>query len=53
MKEKVNEKAARAKEYSSFTRMKEDRYKHKRMGVELQDKYKVPITFNQSVGFYN
>ena len=34
--------------------MKEDRFKHKRMGNELQDKYKVPMTFNQSVGFrYN
>ena len=51
MKEKVNGKAAGAKEYKSFTKMKEDRYKHKRMNNDLQDKYKVPMTFNQSVGF--
>jgi hypothetical protein len=31
--------------------MKEDRFKHKRVNNELQDKYKVPLTYNQSVGF--
>ena len=51
LKEKVNNKAAGAKEYQSFTKMKEDRFKHKRMGNELQDKYKIPMTYNQSVGF--
>lgn len=51
LKGKVNNKAAGAREYTSFTKMKEDRFKHKRMGVELQDKYKVPMTFNQSIGF--
>jgi len=35
LKEKVNSKAAGAKEYQSFTKMKEDRFKHKRMGNEL------------------
>jgi len=35
LKEKVNNKAAGAKEYQSFTKMKEDRFKHKRMGNEL------------------
>jgi hypothetical protein len=53
MKQRVNEKAYRAKEYTSFNKLKEDRFKHKRMNVELQDKYKVPVTFNQTVGFYN
>jgi hypothetical protein len=51
LKDKVNNKAAGAKEYKSFNKMKEDRFKHKRMENELQDKYKVPLTFNQSVGF--
>ena len=31
--------------------MKEDRFKHKRMANDLQDKYKLPMTYNQSVGF--
>jgi hypothetical protein len=51
LRDKVNNKAAGAKEYTSFNKMKEDRFKHKRMGGELQDKYKLPMTFNQSVGF--
>lgn len=33
--------------------MKDDRTKHKRVQNELQDKFKVPMTFNQSVGFYS
>ena len=52
LKAKVNDKAQNAKEYSSFNRMKDDRYKHRRMDKELNDKYKLPMTFNQSVGFY-
>ncbi len=51
LKDKVNSKAAGAKEYQSFTKMKEDKFKHKRMNNELQDKYKVPLTYNQSIGF--
>jgi hypothetical protein len=51
LKEKVNSKAEGAKEYQSYTKMKEDRFKHKRMNGDLQDKYKIPMTFNQSVGF--
>ena len=31
--------------------MMEDRYKHTRVNKGLEDKYKVPITFNQSIGF--
>ena len=31
--------------------MRSDRYKHTRMNDGLEQKYKVPITFNQSVGF--
>lgn len=53
IKERLDSKASGAKEYKSFNKMKDDRYKHKRMGNELQDKYKMPLTFNQSVGFYH
>ena len=35
LKEKVNNKAGQAKEYTSFTKMKEDRFKHKRMENDL------------------
>ncbi len=49
----MNSKSGNAKEYTSFTKMKEDRFKHKRMQNEVQDKYKVPITFNQSIGFHH
>ena len=31
--------------------MAADRYKHTRMNANLEDKYKVPVTFNQSIGF--
>ena len=53
LREKVNSKAKGAKEYTSFNKMRDDRYKHKRMGGEIQDKYKIPLTFNQSVGFHH
>ena len=33
--------------------MRDDRFKHRRMNGELQDKYKQPITFNQTVGFHH
>ena len=53
LKEEVAQKAHGAKEYKSWNKMRDDRYKHRRMGGELQDKYKVPLTFNQSVGFHH
>ena len=53
MKEKLNKKAQGAKEYTSYNKMRDDRYKHKRMEGELQDKYKMPQTFNQSIGFHS
>ena len=31
--------------------MMDDRYKNTRMKNELEEKYKVPLTFNQSIGF--
>ena len=51
IKEKMDSKADGAKEYKSFEEYKNDRVKHKRMHGDLQDKYKGPMTFNQSVGF--
>ena len=51
IKEKVNKKADEGKEYTSQEEFLLDRTKHKRMRGELQDKYKAPMTFNQSVGF--
>ena len=53
LRDKLNSKADGAKEYKSFTKMKEDRFKHKRMNNDLQEKYKVPMTYNQSIGFRN
>jgi Ca2+-binding EF-hand superfamily protein len=53
IKERVNQKATGAKEYKSFNKLRDDRYKHKRMVGEIQDKYKQPITFNQSIGFHH
>ena len=51
IKDKMDEKALKAKEYTSFEEFKNARIKHKRMDGELQDKYKSPMTFNQSIGF--
>ena len=44
-------KAKKAKEFTSFEEFKNARIKHKRMDVEIQDKYKGPMTYNQSIGF--
>ena len=51
MREQLKQKKDAAKEYTSFNKMNGDRFKHVRMGKGLEDKYKVPITFNQSIGF--
>ena len=40
-----------AKEYTSVNKLNADRFKHTRMGVGLEEKYKVPLTFSQSIGF--
>ncbi len=53
MKEKLDKKASGASEYKSFSKLKDDRVKHRRMGGELQEKYKNPMTFNQKTGFYH
>ena len=52
MREKMNEKSKQAKEYTSFNQLKADRFKHRRVNNEVQDKFKVPVTFNQSLGFH-
>ena len=51
MREGLRGKDEAAKEYTSFNKMAGDRYKHVRMGNNLEEKYKVPMTFNQSIGF--
>ena len=51
MRTQLAGKDENAKEYTSFNKMNDDRYKHVRMGKGLEDKYKVPLTFNQSIGF--
>ena len=52
MRTKMNEKASQAREYSSANAMRADRVKHKRMGVNVTDKYKLPMTAAQRTGFY-
>ena len=51
MRSELGLKDGAAKEYTSFNKMAGDRFKHIRMGKPLEDKYKVPLTFNQSIGF--
>ena len=51
MREGLRGKDGAAKEYTSFNKMAGDRYKHVRMANNLEEKYKVPMTFNQSIGF--
>ena len=46
MREQLQEKNGVAKEYKSFNKMAGDRFKHVRMTKGLEDKYKVPLTFN-------
>ena len=46
MREKLAEKDGAAKEYKSFNKMAHDRFKHIRMDKGLEEKYKVPLTFN-------
>lgn len=44
IKNKANSKAGNAREYTSYEKMRGDRFKHIRVQKELQDKYKVPMT---------
>ena len=51
MRKDLGKKDDAGVEYKSYTKMMDDRYKNRRMGNELEEKYKVPLTFNQSIGF--
>ena len=51
MRAALDNKKDAGKEYTSYEKMKANRYKHVRMENNLEDKYKVPLTFNQSIGF--
>ena len=51
MRGQLNKKNNIGCEYTSNNQMMADRFKHKRMDKNLEEKYKVPLTFNQSVGF--
>ena len=54
VKKRMNDKAEGAKEYHSHVDYVNDRSKHRRMHNDLQDKYKGPMTMNQTIGFkYN
>ena len=46
MRNNLDAKKDSGKEYTSFNQLQGDRYKHIRMGNNLEDKYKVPLTFN-------
>ena len=51
MRESLSNKNNAGCEYTSHLKYSEDRFKHSRMQNELDEKYKVPLTFNQSIGF--
>ena len=51
MRSTLDDKKDIGKEYTSYEQMRANRYKHVRMDNNLEDKYKVPLTFNQSIGF--
>lgn len=46
LRDQLKSQDGAAKEYTSFNKMAHDRYKHIRMGKDLESKYKVPLTFN-------
>ena len=46
MREQLHEKNGVAKEYKSYNKLVGDRFKHVRMAKGLEEKYKVPLTFN-------
>ena len=51
LKEEFSQVSGNAKEYTSWEKMRSDRYKHIRMKKDLQDKYKMPMTSSQGIGF--
>ena len=46
MREQLRDKNGVAKEYTSYNKLVGDRFKHVRMQKGLEEKYKVPLTFN-------
>ena len=46
IRSELGKKDDAAKEYTSYEKMRSDRYKHTRMNENLETKYKVPLTFN-------
>ena len=52
IREEMKKKSGTATEYTSHNKMKEERFKHKRMNNEVQDKYKLPMTSAQTNGFF-
>ena len=51
LREKCKVESGKACEYTSHQKMKEDRFKHRRVAKEPIDKYKAPMTSNQTFGF--
>ncbi len=51
MRANLEKKNGVGKEYTSWNKLNGDRYKHVRMNNNIEDKYKLPLTFNQSIGF--
>ena len=51
MRASLKNKDSAACEYQSYNKMCADRFKNKRVERGLEEKYKVPMTFNQSIGF--
>jgi len=52
IREKMKQKGQAATEYTSHNKMKDERFKHKRMNNNITEKYKLPMTSAQSFGFY-
>ena len=53
LRERCKSESSKATEYKSYNKLMEDRFKHKRIQHELPDKFKAPVTFNQSIGFHS
>ena len=51
MRKQLDSKKDVAAEYKSHSKMCSDRFKHIRMNKTTEEKYKVPLTFNQTFGF--
>ena len=51
MREKTAQAGKKATEYTSFNAMKADRFKHRRVVNDTTDKFKMPLTSNQTHGF--